>query len=281
MTQNEHIELGKVNTLLIDRYTSPGLYLIAGDGEDVLLPNQYYKESMKVGDLLEVFVYTDSEDRIVCTTLRPTAMLNEFGLFEVVDTTKFGAFVNWGLPKDLFVPKALQKQPFSVGDKKLLRVVMDGQTDRLIGTQKFVKYLDDKPKGLFRNSAVEVLVYDESPLGYKCIVNNAYNGLIYRNEVFESLHVGERRTAYVKSIRNDGNIDLSLQKIGQERKDDSSTKVLELIKKNGGSMPYNYKSDSELITKAFGMSKKAFKHSLTVLSEKGLIEIKETGIYLK
>ena len=281
MTQNEHIELGKVNTLLIDRYTSPGLYLIAGDGEDVLLPNQYYKESMKVGDLLEVFVYTDSEDRIVCTTLRPTAMLNEFGLFEVVDTTKFGAFVNWGLPKDLFVPKALQKQPFSVGDKKLLRVVMDGQTDRLIGTQKFVKYLDDKPKGLFRNSAVEVLVYDESPLGYKCIVNNAYNGLIYRNEVFESLHVGEKRTAYVKSIRNDGNIDLSLQKIGQERKDDSSTKVLELIKKNGGSMPYNYKSDSELITKAFGMSKKAFKHSLTVLSEKGLIEIKETGIYLK
>lgn len=281
MTQNEHIQIGRVNTLLVDRYTSPGLYLVAGDGEDVLLPNQYYNESMKVGDLLDVFVYTDSEDRLVSTTLRPTAMVDEFGLFEVVDTTKFGAFVNWGLPKDLFVPKALQKQPFQIGDKKLLRVVIDEQTDRLIGTQKFVKYLDDKPTGLFRNSAVDVLIYDESPLGYKCIVNNAYNGLIYRNEVFESLHVGDKKTAYVKSIRNDGNIDLSIQKIGQERKDDSSTKVLELIKQNGGSMPYNYKSDAELITNAFGMSKKAFKHSLTVLQEKNLIEVKDTGIYLK
>ena len=281
MTQNEHIHIGRVNTLLVDRYTSPGLYLVAGDGEDVLLPNQYYDESMKVGDLLDVFVYTDSEDRLVSTTLRPTAMVNEFGLFEVVDTTKFGAFVNWGLPKDLFVPKALQKQPFQVGDKKLLRVVIDEQTDRLIGTQKFVKYLDDKPQGLFRNSAVEILIYDETPLGYKCIVDNKYNGLVYRNEVFETIHVGDKRTGYVKNIRNDGNIDISIQKIGQERKDDSSTKVLELIKQNGGSMPYNYKSDAELITNAFGMSKKAFKHSLTVLQEKNLIEVKDTGIYLK
>ena len=281
MTQNEHIHIGRVNTLLVDRYTSPGLYLVAEDGEDVLLPNQYYDESMKVGDLLDVFVYTDSEDRLVSTTLRPTAMVDEFGLFEVVDTTKFGAFVNWGLPKDLFVPKALQKQPFQVGDKKLLRIVIDEQTDRLIGTQKFVKYLDDKPQGLFRNSAVEILIYDETPLGYKCIVDNKYNGLVYRNEVFETIHVGDKRTGYVKNIRNDGNIDISIQKIGQERKDDSSTKVLELIKQNGGSMPYNYKSDAELITNAFGMSKKAFKHSLTVLQEKNLIEVKDTGIYLK
>lgn len=281
MTQNEHIQIGRVNTLLVDRYTSPGLYLVAEDGEDVLLPNQYYNDSMKVGDLLDVFVYTDSEDRLVSTTLRPTAMIDEFGLFEVVDTTKFGAFVNWGLPKDLFVPKALQKQPFVIGDKKLLRVVIDEQTDRLIGTQKFVKYLDDKPQDLFRNSAVEILIYDESPLGYKCIVDNKYNGLVYRNEVFETIHVGDKRTGYVKMIRNDGNIDISIQKIGQERKDDSSTKVLELIKQNGGSMPYNYKSDAELITNAFGMSKKAFKHSLTVLQEKNLIEVKDTGIYLK
>ncbi|MBU0632996.1 DNA-binding protein [bacterium] len=281
MTQNEYIQIGRVNTLLIDRYTSPGLYLVAENGEDVLLPNQYYNESMKVGDLLDVFVYTDSEDRLVSTTLRPTAMIDEFGLFEVVDTTKFGAFVNWGLPKDLFVPKALQKQPFVIGDKKLLRVVIDEQTDRLIGTQKFVKFLDNKPEGLFRNSAVDILIYDESPLGYKCIVNNKYNGLIYRNEVFETIHVGDKKIGYVKMVRNDGNIDISVQKIGQERKDDSSTKVLELIKQNGGSMPYNYKSDAQLITDAFGMSKKAFKHSLTVLQEKNLIEVKDTGIYLK
>ena len=281
MTQNQHIFIGRINTLLIDRYTTPGLYLLAEDGEDVLLPNQYFKESMKVGDLLDVFVYTDSEDRIVCTTLRPTAMLDQFGLFEVVDTTKIGAFVNWGLPKDLFVPKALQKQPFVVGEKKLLRVILDEQTDRLVGTQKIGKYLDEKPQGLFRNSAVEILIYDESPLGYKAIVNNAFNGLIYRNEVFESLHVGDKKLAYVKSVRPDGNIDISLQKIGQERKVDSATKVLEQIQKSGGSMPYNSKSDSELITKVFGMSKKAFKASLTTLAEKNLIEIKDTGIYIK
>jgi len=281
LTQNEHMVIGRINTLLIDRYTSPGLYLLSGDGEDVLLPNQYYDESMKVGDLLDVFVYTDSEDRIVCTTLRPTAMRDEFGLFEVVDTTRIGAFVNWGLPKDLFVPKALQRQPFVVGDKKLLRVVIDEQTDRVIATHKFVKYLDNKPEGLFRNSAVEVLIYDESPLGYKCIVNNSYNGLIYRNEVFETLHVGEKRTGYVKMIRKDGNIDISLQKVGSERKKDAAELVLDLLKENGGSMPYNYKSDAELITQVFGLSKKAFKSSLTVLADKNLIEIKDTGIYIK
>ena len=143
------------------------------------------------------------------------------------------------------------------------------------------KYLEIRPKGLFHNCAVEILVYEETPLGFKAIVNDRYNGLIYRNEVFESLHVGDKRTAYVKNIRTDGNLDISLTKLGSERKKDAAQNVLSLIKENGGSMPYNYKSDAELITKAFGLSKKAFKASLTELADKNLIEIKETGIYLK
>ncbi len=281
MTQSPTLEIGRINTLLIDRYTTPGIYLLAEDGSDVLLPNQYFKESMKIGDLLEVFVYTDSEDRIVSTTLTPKAMKDQFGFFEVVDVTKIGAFVDWGLPKDLFVPKALQKQPFSLGEKKLLRVIQDELTPRLVGTQKIGKYLEIRPKGLFHNCNVEILVYEETPLGFKAIVNDKYNGLIYRNEVFEPLHVGDKRTAYVKNIRTDGNLDISLTKLGQERKKDAASQVLSLIKENGGSMPYNYKSDAELITKAFGLSKKAFKASLTELAEKNLIEIKETGIYLK
>jgi hypothetical protein len=281
LTQSPHLEIGCINTLLIDRYTTPGIYLHAENDDDVLLPNQYFNESMKIGDLLDVFVYTDSEDRIVCTTLMPIAMKDQFGFFEVVDVTKIGAFVNWGLPKDLFVPRALQKQPFAVGEKKLLRVIQDELTPRLVGTQKIGKYLEIKPKGLFPSCAVEILVYEESPLGFKAIVNDKYNGLIYRNEVFEPLHVGDKRTAYVKNIRPDGNIDISITKIGSERKKDAAQNVLALIRENGGSMPYNYKSDAELIAKAFGLSKKAFKASLTELADKNLIEIKETGIYLK
>lgn len=281
MTQASHIEIGRINTLLIDRYSTPGVYLLAEDGRDVLLPNQYFKEEMKIGTLLDLFVYTDSEDRIVSTTLTPKAMLGEFGFFEVVDVTSIGAFVDWGLPKDLFVPKSQQRQAFKVGEKKLLRVVKDDLSERLIGTQKFGNLLESRPTDLFRNSAVDILIYETSPLGFKVIVNNSYRGLIYKNEVFEALHVGEKRVAYVKNIRPDGNIDISLQKIGAERKKDAASTVLELIKENGGSMPYNYKSDAELITKVFTLSKKAFKSALTQLSEKNLIDIKETGIYLK
>lgn len=281
MEQNEHIELGRINTLLVDRQTPPGLFLKAKDDRDILLPNQYCKESMQPGTLLEVFVYTDSEDRPVATTQKPKAMLDEFALFEVVDFTKFGAFVDWGLAKDLFVPKKLQKQPFKIGEKKLLRVVKDEQTERLIGTQKFDKYLSSKTLGVHKNAKVTVLIYEETPLGFKCLVENQYRGLIFRNEVFETLHIGDKKEAYVKNIRGDGNLDISLQKIGAGRKKDATENILDLLKENSGSMPYNSKSDPELITKIFGMSKKTFKASLTTLKEKDLIEIKETGIYLK
>lgn len=281
MIQNEHLEFGLVNFLKVDRYTSPGIYLLAADDEDVLLPNQYCTKSMQIGDIIEVFVYTDSEDRAVATTLRPTAMRDEFGYFEVVDTTSIGAFVDWGLPKDLFVPRALQKQPFKVGEKKLLRVVKDTQTDRLIGTQKIAKYLETKPKGLYSNSQVDILVYEKTELGFKAIVNNMYHGLLFHSEIFTPLAVGESKKAYVKNVRSDGNIDIVLQKIGDERKKDATQKVLELVKANGGSMPFNYKSDAQNITETFGVSKKVFKHALTVLQEKNLLEIKETGIYLK
>ena len=281
MTQASHIEIGRINTLLIDRYSTPGVYLVAEDGRDVLLPNQYYKEEMKIGTLLDLFIYTDSEDRIVSTTLIPKAMLDEFGFFEVVDVTAIGAFVDWGLPKDLFVPKSQQKQPFKIGEKKLLRVVKDELSERLIGTQKFGNLLESRPKGIYKNSSVEILIYETSPLGFKVIVNNSYRGLVYKNEVFEPLHVGEKRIAYVKNIRPDGNMDISLQKIGNERKQDAASEVLDLIKQNGGSMPYNYKSDAELITKVFGLSKKTYKSALTTLAEKNLIDIKDTGIYLK
>jgi len=279
--QNEYLELGLTNTLLIDRLTTPGAYLMALDGNDVLLPGPYLTPQMKEGTLVDVFLYTDSEDRLVATTLTPTAKLDEMALFEVVDTAPFGAFMNWGLSKDLLVPNMFQKTPFNVGEKRFIRVIYDERTHRLVGTEKLGDFFERDVKGLAVNKEADILVIAKTPLGFKCIVNDKYEGLIYHNEIFENIQLGDRRVAYVKTVRKDGNIDLSLRKAGSKKSGGSSDKVLGLLKSSGGIMPYNYKSDSELIRDIFGMSKKDFKRSLTTLQESGSIEVKDTGIYLK
>jgi len=281
MKQNEFLELGKINTLMLDRLTTPGAYLLSLDGHDVLLPGSYLTNDMKEGNLIDVFLYTDSEDRLVATTLTPTAILDEMALFEVVDTAPFGAFMNWGLSKDLLVPNMFQKTPFQVGEKRFLRVIYDERTHRLVGTEKLGDFFERKVKGLAVNKEASILIIAKTPLGYKCIVNDKYEGLIYHNEIFENIELGDKRVAYVKTVRKDGNIDLTLRKAGTKKSGGSSDKVLGLLKQNGGSMPYNYKSDAELIRDTFGLSKKDFKRSLTSLQESDSIEVKDTGIYLK
>lgn len=281
MKQNEHLVLGVINTLRIDRHTPHGLFLEASDGKDVLLPQLYVTDAMQEGMMLDVFLYTDSEDRLVATTLKPKAMLDEFALFEVVDVAPFGAFVDWGLAKDLFVPKMFQKTPFHAGEKRFLKVVYDERTHRLVGSEKLGDFFDKKPKGLSLHKEVDILIIAKTPLGFKCIVENRYEGLIYHNEIFEKIELGMQKRAYIKNIRKDGCIDLSLQASGTKQKDASCEKVLSLLKKSGGAMPYNYKSDPELIQDIFGLSKKAYKRSLTTLQESGAIEVKDTGIYLK
>ncbi|MBU0721760.1 DNA-binding protein [bacterium] len=281
MQQNEHLELGLINCLRVDRHTPHGIFLTALDGKDVLLPQAYVKDSMTDASLIEVFLYTDSEDRLIATTLVPHAKLDEFAFFEVVDTTKFGAFMDWGLMKDLFVPRVFQKEPFKVGDKKFLRVVYDEMTHRLVGTEKFSKYLDKKPRGLKNHQEVKALIIDKTPLGFKCIVEDRYEGLMFHNEIFENIELGDIKKAYIKNIRKDGGIDLSLRKIGAKTSESSTERVLELLQQNNGIMPYNYKSDAELIKDVFGLSKKDFKRSLTSLQDEGKIEVKDTGIYIK
>ena len=280
-TQSYFLELGLINTLLIDRLTTPGAYLMAQDGNDVLLPGQYLTQDMKEGTLVDVFLYTDSEDRLVATTLKPTAILDEFALFEVVDTAPFGAFMDWGLTKDLLVPNMFQKTPFVVGEKRFLRVIYDERTHRLVGTEKLGDFFERRVKGLKPNQEVKILIISKTPLGFKCIVENKYEGLIYHNEIFENIELGDEKTAYIKTIRKDGNIDLNLRKAGAKKSGASSDKVLELLKANNGIMPYNYKSDAELIKEIFGLSKKDFKRSLTTLQDSGKIEVKDTGIYIK
>ncbi len=281
MQQNEYLELGVINTLRVDRHTPHGIFLESLDGKDVLLPQAYVRDEMLEDTLLEVFLYTDSEDRLIATTLKPKAMLDGFALFEVVDVAPFGAFVEWGLAKDLFVPNMFQKEPFKVGDKRFLRVVYDERTHRLVGTEKLGNFFDKKPKGLAPHKEVNILIIAKTPLGFKCIVEDRYEGLIYHNEIFEKIEIGSNKKAFVKNIRKDGCIDLTLQAGGTKQKDVSCEKVLSLLKQNGGIMAYNYKSDPELVQNVFGLSKKAYKRSLTALQESGAIEIKDTGIYLK
>jgi len=279
--QSDYLELGVINTLVIDRLTTPGAYLMAKDGEDVLLPGPYLTPEMKEGDMVDVFLYTDSEDRLVATTKKPTAMLDEMALFEVVDTAPFGAFMDWNLSKDLLVPNMFQKTPFKVGEKRFIRVIYDERTHRLVGTEKLGDFLDKKVVGLAANKEVEILIISKTPLGFKCIVNDKYEGLIYHNEIFENIALGDKRVAYVKTVRKDGNIDLTLRKPGSKKSGGSNEKVLALLTQNKGIMPYNYKSDAQLIKDVFGLSKKEFKRTLTSLQDAGKIEVKDTGIYLK
>ncbi len=278
---NEHIKLGVINTLKIVRTAEQGFYLEALDEESVLLPNVYIKSDMQIGSLIEVFIYTDSEDRLIATTLKPYAMKDEFACLEVVDTAKFGAFVDIGLAKDLLVPKNRQSSSFNVGGRKVLRVIEDEKTQRLIGTEKFSQFFSKDINNLVKNDEVKILLYSKTPLGYKVIVNNLYDGMIFHTEIFENINIGDVKKAYVKNVREDGKLDLSLQKIGQKKGDDNSEKVLSILKDNSGKLNFTYKSDAEEIKNMFGISKKAFKAALTKLIDEEKILLEENSINIK
>lgn len=275
---DDRIALGIINTLKIDRITPPGAFLVAGDGEAVLLPNRYMTKSMQVGDELAVFVTTDSEDRLVALSERPIAMVDEFGFFEVVNVESFGAFVDWGLPKDLFVPKRNQKTPFRVGQWRILRVIYDAQTDRLTGDERIMRYLSKETAALKEKEEVELLVLAHTPMGYKVIVNNTYEGMIFHNEIFEDIEVGDTKTGFIRLIREDGKLDITLRPIGEKRKDEAAEKVLSVLAKNGGKIDFTYKSDAEDIKKVFGLSKKSYKAALTTLIDSKVITLGDTYI---
>lgn len=273
---NEKIEIGKINTLKVNRVSEPGIYLISGDETEVLLPNAYVEKSMLVDSLLDVFIYTDSEDRLVATTLKPYLYLHEFAFLKVVDTAKFGAFVDIGLPKDILVPKNRQKSSFNVGSYKVLQLQLDEKTNRLIASEKYD--LLKEIRNLEKNDEVEIILYSKTPLGYKVIVNNRYEGMIFHSEVFENLKIGDKKRAYVKNVREDNKLDISLQKIGQKIVDD---KVFEVLEKNGGKLNFTYKSEVEDIKEVFGISKKSFKASLTKLLSENKIILEENCIRIK
>ncbi|MBP9493179.1 MAG: DNA-binding protein [Sulfurospirillum sp.] len=277
---NQYLLVGEVNRLKINRYTDNGVYLICTDNDEVLLPNQYVTYSMKEGDEIDVFVYFDSEDRIVASTVFPKAMLDQFGCFEVVDVTPFGAFLDWGLPKDLLVPKALQKFPFYVGMKVVVRVCLDDESGRIIGSQKYNDDLSKDLKSLKLKQEVNLLVRERTPLGFKVIVNNLYDGMIFHNEIFESIEVGDEKKGFIKTLRPDGKLDIILQPVGEKSDEFAMQKVLELLSLTGGASELHYKSEPEAISQVLGLSRKAFKRALTKLIEAKKIEVTLEGMRL-
>jgi predicted RNA-binding protein (virulence factor B family) len=234
---------------------------------------------MEAGQTLEVFVYHDSEDRPVATTQRPVAMRDEYGLFTVVDYRPYGAFVDWGLPKDLFVPLSQQKEYFRIGEQKLLRVCLDEKTGRLYATQKLGKHFVRDMKGLAPGQAVELLILAETPLGYKAIVDNRYEGMLFANDTFEKLRVGDRRRGYIVKVRPDHKLDLSLRPPGREAKStEAAGKILEALEAAGGALDVSYKTRPEEVRERFGLSRKVFKRALTELLEEGRIVLEGEGI---
>lgn len=272
---DDKIKQGVVNTLRVNRVSEPGIYLISGDETEVLLPNAYVKKDMAIDSLLDVFIYTDSEDRLVATTLKPYLYLNEFAYLKIVDSAKFGYFVDIGLPKDLLVPKNRQKGTYNIGSYKVLQMQFDERTSRLIASEKYI--LEEEPKNLKQGDEVEIILYSKTPLGFKVIVNNLFEGMIFHSEIFENLKIGDKKRAYIKNLREDKKLDISLQKIGEKV---DSNKVLEILKANGGVLNFTYKSDAEDIKNMFAMSKKAFKATLTKLIDEKKINLENDRICL-
>ncbi len=281
-SKNVTINIGEINTLEVMRDTDYGYFLEAKDENEVLLPNVYVMEDdMPMGSLLDVFVYTDSEDRPVATTKLPYAKLGEYGYFTVVDYKPYGAFVNWGLPKDLFVPLSQQKEHFTIGKKYLLRVCLDDQTGRLFATQKIGKYFNREMKGLHQNKVLDAIILAKTPLGFKVIADNQYEGMLFNNEIFETLRIGDRKKVYIKNVRKDFKLDLSIQPIGKKAKiGESEGIIIQLLKEGEGTLPFTYKSDADEIKKTFEMSKKNFKRTLTELIETKQIQLTDDAIVL-
>jgi predicted RNA-binding protein (virulence factor B family) len=211
----------------------------------------------------------------------PYAKKGEFLFTRVVDVVNFGAFVDWGLPKDLFVPKNRQKTPFKDGQTRIIRITEDEETKRLIGVEKITSFLSTDTKQLKANQTVELLVFAKTPLGYKTIIDNTYEGMIYANEVFTSISVGDKLQGFIKTVRKDGKVDVSLQPIGKTFAQDVNTsKIVDILKQNHNNLPYNYKTDASIVQEMFSMSKKAYKRALTDLVEKNIIKIDDEGMEL-
>ncbi len=274
------ITLGEYNLLRIDRILDQGAYLVDEEDNDVLLPNKYMAENAKVDDVVEVFVYNDSEDRLIATNLTPKFTLNEFAFLQVKDVNRFGAFMDWGLEKEILVPFSEQNQRMEIDRWYVVRLLLDEKTNRLVASNKLNKFLETDFISVEVDEEVEVIVIERSDLGYTVIINHVHKGLIFANETFRELNVGESQKAYVKNIREDGKIDISLQKQGYVNVEPNAKRILEMLKENEGFLALTDKSQPEDIYSQLHISKKIFKKAIGSLYKSKLIRLEKEGIYL-
>lgn len=275
------MELGKYNTLRAARYTSVGLFLEDADEESVLLPMKWVPKGISEGDELEVFVYLDSEERPIATTMKPKAQVGEFAWLQVKQQSGIGAFLDWGLQKDLFVPFIEQEGRMKEGEWYAVYVYVDPLTDRITASARIDRFIEKENIELVPNQEVDLLVSGQSPLGYNVIIDQKYMGLVYINEVFKGIEPGSRLKGYIKQLREDNKIDVSLQKQGYGNVEPNAEIILQQLKENDGFLPLNDKSAPEEITATLEMSKKTFKKAIGGLYKQKLISIEDDGIYLK
>ncbi len=278
------LELGKHNTMRVVKRLPFGAYLVHPDdeaGEEILLPKRYEPKDLKPGDELEVFIYLDSDDRIIATTETPKACVDSFAFLTVTDVNKVGAFVDWGLPKDLLIPFSEQPRRMNVGERWVIYVFLDDRKERITGSAKIDHWLKDTSFYLKQGQQVDLMVYAKTGLGFKAIINNDYSGILYQNEVFQPLKIGDKLTGFIKKIRDDNKIDLSLQnKPPEATREHLSAAILEDLKQQGGSSGLTDKSPPEAIYQQYGVSKKSYKKALGALYKKKLILIKKDQIVL-
>ena len=273
-------EIGKINTLEVVRETDNGFYLDGQNLGEILMPRKFITDEVRSQGWADVFVYTDSEDRLVATTETPFAKAGEFAFLKVVEVTRFGAFLDWGLPKNLLVPFSEQRAKMVDGRSYLVYVYLDLQTNRIAASAKINKYLDNTPPQYEHGQEVQLLVAEETDLGYKAIVNSEHWGILYHDQLFRRIEPGQRITGFVNKIRDDEKIDLLLEKPGYEKVDAISQKILDELKQNRGFMAVSDNTSPEMIKALFGVSKKSFKKAIGSLYKNRRITFTSDGIRL-
>ncbi|EKK7177706.1 MULTISPECIES: S1 RNA-binding domain-containing protein [Vibrio] len=275
------IKIGQINSLEVIKKADFGVFLDGDDYGSVLLPSKYVPEGTEIGEYVDVFLYFDSESQLAATIERPIAQVGEWGLMKIESVNATGAFVNWGIKeKDLLIPFSEQRTRFSAGQTILVYVYTDKASGRIVGTTKFNKWLDKTPANYEVNEQVDLIIAERSQLGYKAIVNGKHWGMIFPSDVFGKLYIGKKLKGFIKHIREDGKIDLALQKVGVAKMDDLSSKILDLLEKKGGFLPLNDKSSPEAIFDAFRTSKGTYKKTIGGLYKQGKIVIEKDGIRL-
>jgi len=283
MTQDtitNQAEIGKFNTLKVIAITDNGAFLDAGELGEILLPNRFLPDDCQIDSLVTVFIYLDSADRLIATSQKPLAQVGEFASLKVVQVNKMGAFLDWGLPKDLLVPYNQQHTKMEVGKYYLVRVFLDQRTERIAASSKLDKFIDIWPAEYSDGEQVSLTIANKTDLGFKAIVNDLHWGLLYDNEIFQPLRAGRKITGYIKKVRDDGRLDLILTRGGKGKVIDFADKFIAFLQDNDGFTPLNDKSNPELIKRTLGVSKKTFKATVGNLLKKGKISIEKNGIKL-